>query len=122
MQGFGRACGNKRAVVPMNESYQKLILQLHNGFRSLVASGLLKGYHDILPPAKRMGYIVSILLLKAVNRSKETHRHTCNENIFYFKQWDAELAKLAAINAKQCRLHYDKCRKTGNVIIVYFGQ
>lgn len=79
MQGFGRACGNKRAVVPMNESHQKLILQLHNGFRSLVASGLLKGYHDILPPAKRMGYIVSITLIescKPLYRKKHTDTHT----------------------------------------------
>lgn len=55
-QGFGRACGNRRAIVPMDESQRHLILEVHNGMRSLVASGLLKGYQ----PAKRMGYIVSI--------------------------------------------------------------
>ncbi|XP_031624787.1 antigen 5 like allergen Cul n 1-like [Contarinia nasturtii] len=87
-RGFGRACGSRRVIVPMDASQQKLILQIHNGMRSIIASGLLRGFQ----PAKRMGYI----------------------------QWDNELAKLSLLNAKQCRFHYDKCRKT--VRFPYSGQ
>lgn len=57
-KGFGRACGKRHAVVQLGEGEQKLILQIHNGLRSVVASGLLKGFQ----PAARMGHIVSTVL------------------------------------------------------------
>lgn len=56
-KGFGARCGNQRSIVPLKLAQQKQILQIHDGLRSLVASGLLKGY----APAKRMGHLVKHL-------------------------------------------------------------
>lgn len=107
-KGFGARCGNRRAIVPLREAEQKLILQIHDGLRSLVASGLLKGY----PPAKRMGHLVKYL------SEKKNYFHKMPKMLALFfaglhiQQWDGELAKIAAVNARKCYVHYDKCKKT----------
>lgn len=62
-KGFGAQCGKYRRVVPLNAALQKKILQIHDGLRSLVASGLVRGY----PPAKRMGHMV-IRLKKIISK------------------------------------------------------
>ena len=35
-------------------------------------------------------------------------------NSSMFKSWDSELAQLAALNVRQCKMHHDKCRATQN--------
>lgn len=55
-KGFGRACGATRSVVPMLDQYKALLIQVHNGMRSIVASGMLRGFK----PASRMACLVSI--------------------------------------------------------------
>lgn len=61
-KGFGAYCGSRRAAVRLNALQRKKILQIHDGLRSLVASGLITGRNGPFPPAKRMGQLVSINL------------------------------------------------------------
>lgn len=66
LKGFGSKCGSKRSIIAITEDTKKLFLQLHNGVRSIVASGSLKGYKS----AERMAYMVIVLSFFHLAHSK----------------------------------------------------
>ncbi|XP_055606866.1 antigen 5 like allergen Cul n 1-like [Uranotaenia lowii] len=87
---FGKPGG---AFVPLDAAKQALILSEHNKLRNKIALGLEKNSAGVAYlPAARMTTM----------------------------QWDAELATLASINAKQCVMKHDSCRNT--VVYKYSGQ
>lgn len=53
---FSKECGDEPELIELKEKDIKLILDLHNHYRNLVASGMLSGY----APAVRMPIIVSV--------------------------------------------------------------
>ncbi|XP_039446064.1 antigen 5 like allergen Cul n 1-like [Culex pipiens pallens] len=87
------SCGPDARETPMDEAKRSLIVDRHNRLRSKVATGRQSyGSGALYPEASRMATL----------------------------QWDAELACIAAANARRCVFGHDKCRNT--VSFPYAGQ
>jgi Cysteine-rich secretory protein family len=75
-------CGEERSMVDMTHEIIDAIVDYHNTCRSKIATGTI--YGGEFGTAKRMATI----------------------------QWDSELAKLAEINSKTCRMAHSSCVNT----------
>ncbi|KXJ82045.1 hypothetical protein RP20_CCG015839 [Aedes albopictus] len=90
---LGSTCGAGSFEVGMDNSYQQLIVDLHNKLRSKVAMGQQSnGASQRFKQAARMATL----------------------------QWDPELAYIAATNARRCVYGHDRCRNTATM--KYAGQ
>lgn len=91
---FASTCSADRDIVPMTTTRINSILSLHNSLRNKVALGQLSsGLNSAtLPPASRMATV----------------------------RWSQELADLALLNAKQCKMQHDACHNTAE--FMFSGQ
>uniref|UniRef100_A0A1Q3FN10 Venom allergen-1 n=1 Tax=Culex tarsalis TaxID=7177 RepID=A0A1Q3FN10_CULTA len=93
LTALASTCGAGSEETLMSSSVQALILDLHNKLRSSVATGQQTyATNAFYPQAARMATL----------------------------QWDAELAAIAAANARRCVYGHDKCRNT--VAFPFAGQ
>jgi Cysteine-rich secretory protein family len=83
---FAPTCSSIHDVVPMTQARIDTLLDIHNSLRSQVALGQLTGGLNgaTFPPALRMSTL----------------------------KWNQELADLALMNAKQCKMQHDACHNT----------
>ncbi|XP_070497945.1 antigen 5 like allergen Cul n 1-like [Chironomus tepperi] len=75
-------CPPDARVIPLGAQEINVLLDVHNGYRNTVASGLTPGLSSA--PASRMMAL----------------------------SWDFELAWLAELNVMECRMDHDQCRST----------
>ncbi|XP_019546200.3 antigen 5 like allergen Cul n 1 [Aedes albopictus] len=93
LTALASTCGAGSFEVVMNKTNQDVILEAHNKLRSKVATGQEKNKLGAkFSAASRMGTL----------------------------QWDAELASIAAANARRCVYGHDVCRNTAT--LKYVGQ
>ncbi|XP_021703967.1 venom allergen 5 [Aedes aegypti] len=98
-----QVCGAGAFEVAMNSTNQELILHVHNQLRSKVATG------------------------QQANRAAAKFNQASRMGTL---QWDAELASIAAANARRCVYGHDQCRNTAvykmagqNIAIkMYYGK
>lgn len=78
--------------------YIEMILDEHNYYRNLVASGEVECFY----PAVRMPILVSF----------KFNYDNFKIIFLFFQEWDWELAETAEYNVKSCVFAHDQCRST----------
>lgn len=97
---FSAKCPGNREMVLLTANDTKTIVAQHNKFRNRIASGGEIGFK----PANRMSTMVNFLKHPSIYRSVLMTKS--------LQTWDPELAELAALNVKQCKIQHDSCRNT----------
>lgn len=94
-------------------AYKQLILDAFNKKRNMITTGEVKH----LPIAGCMGTMVRLMDFSTslnYNRFFPINFKICFPQCF--QQYDDELAYLAELNTKQCKMAHDTCRNTGKAI------